>query len=280
MTKKQKKNNWIRRFMLGGIGVLGGLSPYSDATSNGPTPSSSVQLWISDSRRKDGVKGYSISELVRQPSAPIHYAAHRSHRSHASHYSSQGGHQSHYSSYNSSEGSQRTPVKTPPPKDETPPKESVTPKTTTPVVKKEAEPVNEKQSGKVIAEAKVGVVKTVVSPTVMILEDSTVVRLAGVKKQTQEDEKAEHEVAVKTRVEVEEMVKGKTVRVATLYNKNSYVFVFPNELECYCLNLELVKEGKLVVDSESAVYGLPVLIKAQNDAQSKGVGVWEKKEKK
>jgi hypothetical protein len=297
MTKQPElnENNWLRRFLLGGMGVLGVFSPSSDGVSKEPTPSTALQSWISDSRRKQGQVGYSIAELSQKPETTVLYAAHRSHRSHASHYSSTDGHRSHYSSYSTPQG---TP--SPTPRKETTPKQALPIKETTPkqvlpiiVTPKPKEDPNNistktsqktvgtvKINDKLIIEAKTGIVKSIISPRVFILEDSTIVELAGTKQQVFSEVLDSSTYRASAMASLTKWISGKHVRISTLNGRNAYVFVFPNELECYCVNLEMIREGQLLVDGDSNICAYSVLIQAQKEAMSKKIGIWTKEAEK
>ena len=70
---------------------------------------------------------------------------------------------------------------------------------------------------------------------------------------------------------------GPTKAAARIEGNKAYVFVFLNELECRCVNLELIREGLLRADSDTSIYAHHVLLQAQKEAQDKGRGIWGKK---
>lgn len=265
------RNVWLKRFLLGGVGVLGAFSRFSDHTAEKPTHSTALQTWISDVQRKEKRDGYSIAALSEQPSIWKILAAHRSHRSHASHYSSRSGHRSHYSHYSSYNA---TPKDTPKAVEE---KKVESRKVEKKKVEKKKEDVKP-----IIVETKNGTVKLVVSQTKLFLKDSTIVELIGVKantfSETDFSDSKEVEAAAKAAKKSLTMwVKGKPVRYIFLEGNKAYVFVFLNELECRCVNLELIREGLLRADSDTSIYAHHVLLKAQKEAQDKGIGIWNKK---
>lgn len=261
-------NVWLRRFVLGGVGALGILSSSSINMAQRPTPSAALQAWIADSRRKEKQDGYTITALSRQSSSLLRFAAHRSHRSHASHYSSRSGHRSHYSHFSS----YTSPVK-PPKKQE----EKKKPVPVVPPIQEKKPTTADKKDVKPKIEVKTGKVKSVISQTVLILEDATIVELIGVKAKKFSDLQKETVAAASARSSLTKWVKGKSIRAIFLEGNKAYLFVFLNELECRCVNLELIREGVLIADSDTSIYAHHVLLKTQKDAQKKGVGVWSKK---
>jgi len=266
---KLYKNPWLRRSFLGGIGVLGTISSFPEDAAKSPLPSTAMQSWISDARRKEGQDGYSIAELGQQPSGLIQFAAHRSHRSHASHFSSATGHRSHYSSYTATP---QSPAKDPPRQIE----ENKKTDSNLPEIPKKVVTVASKENGKLVIEAKTGTVKSIISPTAFILEDATIVELIGAKEKKLSSPVDDANAHASAQASLTGWVSGKSVRINFLEGNKAYVFVFPNELECYCINLEMIKEGKLVVDSNTSIYARNVLLKAQREAQSKDLGIWKK----
>lgn len=264
---------WLKRYFLGGIGVLGALLPFSDRNnaSKNPAPSPALHRWISDAQQKEKRDGYSIAALSEQSSALSPFAAHRSHRSHASHYSSQGGHKSHYSHY-SSYNTPQEQKKTPPKEQPKEPKEEA-PKASA----KETAEKTEKKNPNVLIEAKTGTVKSIISPKVFILEDSTIIELAGVKTKMSLSTKEDAQSMASAQASLTGWIKDKPVRYFILDGNKAYVFVFVNELECRCINLELLREGRLIVDDNPNIYAYKVLLMAQQEAKDKAIGVWSKR---
>lgn len=268
------RKHWMRRFVLGGLGVLGVFPTSANNAAESPAPSSGLQAWISDAKRKEARNGYSVAGLRGQTGNLLRFAAHRSHRSHASHYSSQTGHRSHYSSYSNPATPKRPTVPTTPKPPIAAPKPRVEKKEPTTnslqPIQKGALATKTKQNDVLSKnQAKTGTVKFIPSPSVIILEDATIVQLIGVKEKQFSDIQKKTLAYARASASLTKWVKGKSVRVVFLEGNKGYVFVFPNELESRCVNLELLREGVLVADEDTSIYAHHVLLKAQQDAQKK-----------
>ena len=277
---------WVQRAFLGGLGVWGAVSflPAEVNNRNAP-PSPAVQSWISDAKRKQKQQdGVFIAELSQHPDNLVKVAGHRSHRSHASHYSSASGHRSHASHFSS----YSAPSQTPPANDQTPPPKKQNPSSQDRSKRveekkqpdKESSPkseVAEQENGKLIVESKTGIVKSIISPTSFQLDNAYIVELLGVQSKTSADSiiNSKHYAAAKA--SLANWISGKSVRICLLDGNKAYVFVFINELECRCVNLELLRDGKLITDGSTDIPAYSLLIAAEQDAKAKKTGVWQGK---
>jgi endonuclease YncB( thermonuclease family) len=101
--------------------------------------------------------------------------------------------------------------------------------------------------------------------------------LVGVRDRPSSDPTEAATTAALAHASLTKWVTGRPVRAIFLKGNKAYLFVFLNELECRCVNVELIKEGALIADDDTTTYAHHVLIEAQKEAQAKGVGLWKKK---
>ena len=284
------KVGWLRHISVGFVGLVGALSLGQSEATQQADGSTALEAWIADARRKGRQDGYSIAALSAQSTKAVQLVGHRSHRSHASHYSSQGGHRSHYSHYASyvapvqppkqddtRKKADSNPVRVPVPVPVRPPAgadKSLSPS----VAPKPVEAIKGTKDGvKPLVTGKSGTVKSILSSSALALDDSTIVELAGVRDLSSSDQAEAATAAALARASLTKWVTGKPIRAIFVKGSKAYVFVFLNEVECRCVNVELIREGVLVADDDTTTYAHHVLVEAQKEAQNKGVGLWDKK---
>jgi endonuclease YncB( thermonuclease family) len=140
-------------------------------------------------------------------------------------------------------------------------------------------PIQEISDGSFFVEAKKGKVKSIVSTTSIMLEDATTtLQLAGVKNNTSTNIEENTATVAVARTAITNWVFKKQIRYISVDGNKVYIFVFPNELECRCVNLELIREGRLKCDNDIFIPGYTALLSAQSEAKANGAGVWSKQE--